>query len=379
MPNPTPDPIDRRAVQLARAFHDAYEELAPQFGYTTREDTRVFDPASPNGRLMIAVCARIASLQACPVAQPEAPQPAPDPVFTITPCGHDVRVEIHQTADDLRQFVAVRYGQHNPQGGAFTKLVDGVVYAHFAADLMLLDFVAHEALHVAICVAAKERDKDVRWSDTDDCEEDMAEIAGEFVRLFWNHFLGLDDSYHVAMNQKLFASSFAAVIPVVPEPQPALDVAAIIEKAREYANDMDGYSRWGSCFTDCANALTTLAARLAEVERERDEWKSYKDRVEVSERERDTDRARLHASDDLAVKNAIERDAYKESVQGAGVVIQRIKAERDAALTRAAAAEKALAEALKSLEWGHAEMKGRPPQHWLDSLEAIRRVLPGGE
>lgn len=90
--------------------------------------------------------------------------------------------------------------------------------------------------------------------------------------------------------------------------------------------------------------IDTLAARLAEVERERDEWKSYKDRVEVSERERDTDRARLHASDDLAVKNAIERDAYKESVQGAGVVIQRIKAERDAALIRADAAEQALAE-----------------------------------
>jgi hypothetical protein len=55
-----------------------------------------------------------------------------------------------------------------------------------------------------------------------------------------------------------------------------------------------------------------------------------------------------------------------------------LKDERDAALTRAADAEKALAEALKSLEWGHAEMKGRPPQHWLDSLEAIRRVLLGG-
>ena len=41
---------------LARKFHDTYERLAPSFGYATREETRFFDPHSPNGRLMIAVC-----------------------------------------------------------------------------------------------------------------------------------------------------------------------------------------------------------------------------------------------------------------------------------------------------------------------------------
>lgn len=41
---------------LARLFHDRYERLAPQFGYTTRPETRNFDPNSPNGRLMIEVC-----------------------------------------------------------------------------------------------------------------------------------------------------------------------------------------------------------------------------------------------------------------------------------------------------------------------------------
>lgn len=82
-----------------------------------------------------------------------------------------------------------------------------------------------------------------------------------------------------------------------------------------------------------------FAAKLAVAERERDEYKSYKDRVEVSERERDTDRARLHASDDLAVKNAIEREAYKESAQGAGVVIHRMGAERDALAAKLAEAE----------------------------------------
>jgi len=39
----------------AKLFHDTYETLAPNFGYITREDTREFDPHSPNGRLMIAV------------------------------------------------------------------------------------------------------------------------------------------------------------------------------------------------------------------------------------------------------------------------------------------------------------------------------------
>jgi len=54
--------------QLARKFHDSYERLAPSFGYETRQETRDFDPTTPNGRLMIAVCGEIgadfAALQA---------------------------------------------------------------------------------------------------------------------------------------------------------------------------------------------------------------------------------------------------------------------------------------------------------------------------
>lgn len=52
--NPSPE-----AVKAARRFHEIYERLAPQFGYTTREDTRAFDPESSNGKLMIAVCAEL--------------------------------------------------------------------------------------------------------------------------------------------------------------------------------------------------------------------------------------------------------------------------------------------------------------------------------
>jgi hypothetical protein len=44
------------AERLARRFHDLYEKLAPEYGYETKEETRQFDPDSPNGQLMIAVC-----------------------------------------------------------------------------------------------------------------------------------------------------------------------------------------------------------------------------------------------------------------------------------------------------------------------------------
>ncbi len=50
-----------RAERLAREFHEAYERLAPRYGYCTREQTRHFDPRSRNGRLMIAVCGELLS------------------------------------------------------------------------------------------------------------------------------------------------------------------------------------------------------------------------------------------------------------------------------------------------------------------------------
>lgn len=53
----TDDLTQALAEPLARRFHELYEQLAPSFGYVTREDTRQFDPDSQNGRLMIAVCA----------------------------------------------------------------------------------------------------------------------------------------------------------------------------------------------------------------------------------------------------------------------------------------------------------------------------------
>jgi hypothetical protein len=52
--------------ELARFFHDTYERLAPAFGYSTREDTKNFDPESLNGRLMIAVCEEILAAMSQP-------------------------------------------------------------------------------------------------------------------------------------------------------------------------------------------------------------------------------------------------------------------------------------------------------------------------
>lgn len=47
---------DKAALDIAKRFHNLYESLAPQYGYVTRADTKVFDPDSPNGKLMIEVC-----------------------------------------------------------------------------------------------------------------------------------------------------------------------------------------------------------------------------------------------------------------------------------------------------------------------------------
>lgn len=47
--------------QLAEAFHEAYERLAPQFGYETRKASAKpwADVPEQNKRLMIAVCSEL--------------------------------------------------------------------------------------------------------------------------------------------------------------------------------------------------------------------------------------------------------------------------------------------------------------------------------
>ena len=54
-----PKRVEEDVEKLAILFHDTYERLAPAFGYETRNDTKIFNPNSPNGKLMIAVCKEI--------------------------------------------------------------------------------------------------------------------------------------------------------------------------------------------------------------------------------------------------------------------------------------------------------------------------------
>lgn len=49
------------ALELAELFHEIYERRAPEFGYETRTETRVFNQDTENGQLMIAVCDEIIS------------------------------------------------------------------------------------------------------------------------------------------------------------------------------------------------------------------------------------------------------------------------------------------------------------------------------
>lgn len=47
------------AIKLAILFHDLYEQYAPEYGYKTKEDTKIFKAYTPNGKLMIRVCREI--------------------------------------------------------------------------------------------------------------------------------------------------------------------------------------------------------------------------------------------------------------------------------------------------------------------------------
>ena len=51
------------AEQLAKKFHEAYEKLAPKFGYSSRFEGKSFDELPENNRkLMVAVCEELLSM-----------------------------------------------------------------------------------------------------------------------------------------------------------------------------------------------------------------------------------------------------------------------------------------------------------------------------
>jgi hypothetical protein len=47
------------AIKLATLFHELYEQYAPEYGYETKNETKVFKAYTPNGKLMIRVCREI--------------------------------------------------------------------------------------------------------------------------------------------------------------------------------------------------------------------------------------------------------------------------------------------------------------------------------
>ena len=46
--------MDKEILEITKEFHDTYEKLASEYTYETREDTKVFDINSNNGKLMYA-------------------------------------------------------------------------------------------------------------------------------------------------------------------------------------------------------------------------------------------------------------------------------------------------------------------------------------
>jgi hypothetical protein len=76
-------PFFQNPESLAQAFHEAYERLAPQFGYRTREASAKpwHEVPENNRRLMIAVCREILAFSA--VSAPTSP--SDQPLGTETP------------------------------------------------------------------------------------------------------------------------------------------------------------------------------------------------------------------------------------------------------------------------------------------------------
>lgn len=46
--------MNKEILEITKKFHDTYEKLASEYTYETREDTKVFDINSSNGKLMYA-------------------------------------------------------------------------------------------------------------------------------------------------------------------------------------------------------------------------------------------------------------------------------------------------------------------------------------
>lgn len=53
--------MNKEILEITKNFHDMYKKLASEYNYETREDTKVFDINSNNGKLMYATVNEIVS------------------------------------------------------------------------------------------------------------------------------------------------------------------------------------------------------------------------------------------------------------------------------------------------------------------------------
>ena len=53
--------MNKEILEITKNFHDTYEKLASEYAYKTREDTKVFNINSNNGKLMYATVNEIVS------------------------------------------------------------------------------------------------------------------------------------------------------------------------------------------------------------------------------------------------------------------------------------------------------------------------------
>lgn len=98
--------------EVAERFHEVYERLAPRFGYETREDTKVFDPESPNGKLMIAVCNQVLARQAAELREAKANNQRIQDLHTVLMKAADDRNDaLEAELREVRKAIK-KYGRH---------------------------------------------------------------------------------------------------------------------------------------------------------------------------------------------------------------------------------------------------------------------------
>lgn len=82
----------------------------------------------------------------------------------------------------------------------------------------------------------------------------------------------------------------------------------------------------------------------------------------------------LNAAEKEAATERACRLANEAELHRADALVGEMRKERDEARAPERLRE-ALTVADRALRWGHAEMRGRPPQHWLNAMTAVQDAL----